>query len=86
MSLRFLTRSFSSHAPRRIPKYVGRTALLASTLGAGYLVDRHYNASSITRTLRTLHTVSLHSCPAPCPVDRFLVCHDHAGLQMELYA
>lgn len=69
MSLRPLTRSlrpFSTRPPppppRRLPAYVRRTGLLAAGLGAAYLLDRQYNASSVARTLRTLHTVR-----PPCP-------------------
>ena len=64
MSLRHLARSLRSFStrtppppPRRLPTYARRTAFLAAGLGGVYVLDREYNASSLTRTLRTLYTV-----------------------------
>jgi len=43
--------------PRRLRKYARRTGYLVAGLGVSYALDRTYNASSITRNLRTLWTV-----------------------------
>lgn len=59
--LRLSTSSLSQRTPKpsRLLKYSRRTVLTLCGVGAVWIVDRQYNASAITRNIRTFWTVRL---------------------------
>ncbi|KAA1475226.1 ABC1-domain-containing protein [Dentipellis sp. KUC8613] len=45
--------------PSRLRKYARRAGYTGLVLGAGYLVDKKYNASTVTRNIRTFYTCAI---------------------------